>query len=446
MFASGPMALSALWLLQANAQIDVGARVESRVGEAPILSNGASQDLFVAAVTPACSLSWRTGENELRASYFPRFFWIVPGAADPIHPLILQTFLLSDAFQPTKRSTWRTNLQAVYGEEDSVALAQLLPNQATLPNAMKIFSAAGTVGTAWRASRLTTLSFQLSALHRRPLDDQTSTPGSQSLDTQTTLSAAPTLLYTLSRRSRMELSVPVSYYNSSTNGGTTTTLLATQNSVFVRPQVPLLSATTGNYLLVQPQVAWVDELSRWHQLRLAVGVSYADIVTQTTTNQSTFPVTPILRASLNSLLLKTRSIILRSALSAEVSWYLDPVLGTAVPRAPLGARIDATMGRHWSASAYVNFTTDATWRPLSPLTSTGAVVAGNGGYPDETVLTAGVPVRYTWSQLLFVEFSGRFTVRAPHLRVPDQYFHWGETEIWATLTLSAASRLSLGPS
>jgi hypothetical protein len=445
MFAGGPVTLSVLCWLQANAQVEVGGRAEVRAGEMPVLvpANGTyiSQNILFAAITPTLALSSRTSDNELRASYSSRFLWGVSDTAAQIRPLILQTLTLTDVYRPSKRSTWRTDLHAIYGEEDSIALAQLLPGQATLPTSMNILSVAGSADAAWRGTRLTTLSFRVAALHRQPLDDTTSGANTFVLSTQTNVGAIPELKYTLSRRSHLELSIPVSYYNSVTNTSSPTT-----------------SSGPLDALVVQPQIAWIDELSRWHRLHLAVGVSYADIIRQPplvggAASYPRYPITPIVNTSLDSLLLRTRSVVLRSTLSAGVGWYMDPVLGTGVPRAPLAARIDATLGTHWNAGAYVNFTTDASRRPLAAALPAGITVAQNGypserngGFPDETILTAGIPVRYTWAQLLFVEFAARYTVRAPHLLVPDQYFHWGETEIWATLTLSTVSRLPLGPS
>jgi len=434
MLAGGPMALSVLFLAQANAYMEAGARLDTRAGETPIGLGGASQGLWMGSITPSMGFMSRTGDSETRTSYAPRFLWSAPNPNDPIRPLILQTFVLTNTYQPTKRSQWQTSLRAVYGQEDSVALQQLLPGQATLPAMMNIFSGSAEATASWRSTRLTTLTFQFAALHRRPLEHQSSsvTPGTDTatpssatpfvFPTQTTLRATPALQYTSSRRSHLEFSVPVGYYDSSANGGPT---------------------SVTKFLVVQPQIAWADDLSRRSQLSLAAGISVQDIIAHPATYQGSNPITPIVRTSLRSILASAPTFVLRSELSAQVSWYLDPVLGTTVPRAPFIASIDATMGRHWSAGAFVNFTTDVSW---SPLPCTPSSTARNGGCPDETVIVAGVPIRYTWAQLFFVELGGRFTIRAPHLRVPAEDFHWGETEIWATLTLSAASGFSWGSS
>ena len=131
MFAGGPVTLSVLCWLQANAQVEVGGRAEVRAGEMPVLvpANGTyiSQNILFAAITPTLALSSRTSDNELRASYSSRLLWGVSDTAAQIRPLILQTLTLTDVYRPSKRSTWRTDLHAIYGEEDSIALAQLLP-------------------------------------------------------------------------------------------------------------------------------------------------------------------------------------------------------------------------------------------------------------------------------------------------------------------------------
>jgi hypothetical protein len=434
MLAGGPMALSVLFLAQANAYVEAGARLDTRVGETPFGLGGASQGLWLGAITPSMGFMLRTSDSETQTSYAPRFLWNAPNPNDPMRPLILQTLVLTNTYRPSTRSQWQASLRAIYGQEDSVALQQLLPGQATLPALMNIFSGSAGATASWRSTRRTTLAFQLEALHRRSLDYQSSTvtpatdtaPTSRATSfgfpTQTTLRATPSLRTLTSRRSSLELSVPVAYYDSFSNGGPT---------------------SAARFLLVQPQIAWVDQLSRGSQLSVAAGLSWADIIVRPATYQGSNPVTPIVRMSLRSILVKTRAVVLRSELSAQVSWYLDPVLGTAVPRAPIEARIDATIGQHWNAGAFVNFTTDASWRPLP---CTPSSTARNCGCPDETVVGAGIPIRYTWGQLFFVELGGRFTMRAPHLRVPARGFHWGETEIWATLTLSAASRFSWGSS
>ena len=429
MLASGPMALSVLFLAQANAYMEAGARLDTRAGETPYGPGGASQGLWLGAITPSMGFMLRTGDSETRTSYAPRFLWSAPNPNDPMRPLILQTLVLTNTYRPSTRSQWQTSLRAIYGQEDSVALQQLLPGQATLPALMNIFSGSAEATASWRSTRLTTLACQLEALHRRPLEYQSAsvTPETSSATsfvfrTQTTLRATPSLRTVTSRRSSLEFSVPVAYYDSSANGGPT---------------------SAARFLLVQPQVAWVDEWSRGSQLSVAAGLSWADIIVRPGTYQGSNPITPIVRMSLRSIIARTHAFVLRSELSAQVSWYLDPVLGTAVARAPFVARVDAAIGRHWSAGAFVNFTTDVNWSPLPCAPSS---TARNGGCPDETVVGAGIPIRYTWAQLFFVELGGRFSIRAPHFRVPAEDFHWGETEIWATLTLSAATRFSWGTS
>jgi hypothetical protein len=424
MLASGPIALSALFLIQANTAVDAGARLETRAGEMPLLYGNESQGLFITSFTPSLGLSIQTKQTRFQTNYAPRLLWSVPNAKDGVTPFLLQTFTLTNAYLPTRRSEWHMSLAVRYGEEDTVALAQLLPGQASLPSSMRMLSVEAATGGSWRATRRASLSLQLTALHRRPLDTQ-DTPTILTLGTQTTLTTAPSFLYALTRHSRLDVSIPVSYLDFSDGRSSNDKGIAFQTLIF------------------QPQVSWTSDFSRRNSLRLGGGVSYADMITSLNNNQAFKAVTPMIRMALGSILVSHRSLVLRSDLSAEVNWYLDPVLGTIVPRAPLGARLNAAMGPHWSAGAFVNFTTNVTWEPMNP---TQPNATRNGGYPDETLFSAGIPVRYLWSNQLIIELSGRVALRGPHLRVPSKDFGWGQTEYWGTLTVSVADRFRLGSS
>jgi hypothetical protein len=94
------------------------------------------------------------------------------------------------------------------------------------------------------------------------------------------------------------------------------------------------------------------------------------------------------------------------------------------------------LGPRWSAGAYFNFTTDLSSKPqinnTTPIT-----------YSDETMISAGIPIRYHWTPVSFLEFGGRFVTRAPHLSVPDSQFQWHQTEIWAYAAVSTLAPFPL---
>ena len=80
MFASGPVILSAMFLIQAEAQFEAGARIETRVGEMPTgTAQGTSssstvqpatveQTQVMVVATPLLSLRWLDSIDDLRAN------------------------------------------------------------------------------------------------------------------------------------------------------------------------------------------------------------------------------------------------------------------------------------------------------------------------------------------------------------------------------------------
>ncbi len=83
----------------------------------------------------------------------------------------------------------------------------------------------------------------------------------------------------------------------------------------------------------------------------------------------------------------------------------------------------------WSVGARCAFSTD-----LSGRQSASAV---GGVSPDETFVSAEIPIHYRTSRHLIVEFGGRYTERAPYLGEPG--FAWHYREMWLFLNLTASS-------
>jgi hypothetical protein len=416
MLASGAALLTALALIQADAQFAAGARFESRAGEAPSFASATQGGQFQVIVSAIPTLSVRMLDevSDLIASSATRIFWR-PQPLLKQRPLFLETLDVSHLLRPSKRSSWQLNLRASYGEEDYTVLARELPTQPTLPSQLTLFSATGSATGTWKTSRRGTLLFQLNALHRRPMDSQTTTGNGAvfPFPTQTIASAAPGVRYQLTRRTLVEILAAVADTDMS--------------------GIPLNNTTaTGhlNILTVQPQMSVTEDLTRYHRLRVTAGLTYARALRQTSVDDLK-PVYPLFQLDLDSLLDRTRGgAVWRSTLSTGTAWYADPMLGVAVWRGFLQGSINAEVGRDWAAGARVAFGTDLTRLPQS--SATGGLV------PDETVLSFDLPVRYRASNRLLAEFGASFTERGSYL---DSHFGWrrDSRELWLFLNLMAVT-------
>jgi hypothetical protein len=233
------------------------------------------------------------------------------------------------------------------------------------------------------------------------------------LPTQTLVTATPGVRFALSRRSNLEALVG----------------LAETDIQGIRLATPF-AGTRANIFTVQPQVGLIEDLNRRHQLRAFVGLTYAAVLINPDRSRPWLPLTPLLRAELDSFLWRTRASVVRSTLGASTAWFADPVLGAAVLRGTAEARVEATFGRQWSAGARALFTTDL-GKPLAP-----AVPGGIS--PDETIVQLEVPVQYRWTDQLALEFGARFAERAPNLSATD--FRWRNRELWAFLNVLATTR------
>jgi hypothetical protein len=428
MLASGSALLSALFLVAGTVELETGARLETRAGQAPtgiqLTADGtqvsAEETQLVLVATPILALRWMGDNNTLRADSATRFLWRpLPRMAS--RPLVLESIEAAHVARPSQRSRWQLDLRGSYGEEDYTSLAQQFANQPTLPVARIMLSASATGDGSWRASRRTTLTMQASAIHRRPFDTQPLATGvgattfaAPALPTQTLVTFAPGVRHALTRRLSLEATAGIADVD-------------IQGLLIANSQPERLNVFT-----VQPQVGAVQELSRSHRLRAVAGMTYAAVLVNPDKSRAWLPVTPLFRAELASVLLRTRKTTANSLISAGTTWFADPVLGAAVLRGIAEARIDALTAMRWGFGAHAAFATDLTG-PLAPS------VPGTPA-PDETVVSFEIPVRYRMTNQLTAEFGARYAERAPHLAAAN--FAWHYRELWAFLTLSGTTRPS----
>jgi hypothetical protein len=429
MLVSGPAVLSALLVIQAAAELEAGARVDIRAGIAPtgMTSTGqvaqSEQKQVAVTATPLLGLRWSGGASESRAISATRILWR-PVPLLGSRPLFLETLEASHLQRPSKRSRWQLSLRGSYGEEDYISLTQQFAKQPTLPAAMTMVTVNALADGLWRESRRTTMTLLLEGIHRQSLNSQTVASGDGTtttptttvpvLPTQTLVTVRPGVRYALSRRSTLEALV----------GLTETDIQGIQLTASPAARV--------NVFTVQPQVGLLEDLSRRHQMRAFVGLTYAAVLVNPDKSRDWRPWTPLVRADLTSLLWRIRASAVRSTLGASTMWYADPVLAAAVLRGMAEARLDAQLGPRWSIGARGAFTTDF-GKPLPPYSPGGVS-------PDETIVQVEVPVRYRWTGQIGLEFGGRYAERAPSLAASD--FGWRNRELWAFLTLVTTTRRS----
>jgi hypothetical protein len=412
MFASGPMGLTVLCLFQAGgAQIEAGARVETMAGEMPSGTSGTSATSVMFVATPSLRLDWFAGVDLLQADLSTRILWRpVPSRLRRDRPLFLETLGLTHSVRPTLRSQWRFDLRASYGEQDYTSLSQQFATQPKLPPPSTMFMIDGAAEALWRSSRRTTLAIRFGASHRRSWTDQGSADqpvGVSLLPAQTMVTASPEMRFALSRRVSASLSVPTSAYHVQETGGT-------QGRTMVYS--------------VQPQIGLMGSLSRSQRLRVVAGLTYASLTSGTTAGFGN-SVTPLALIGLDSDLYKRRIATVRSFVNASTSWYVDPVVGQGIWRGIAQAGIDSLVGPRWSAGQSISFTADLS-QPAS-----------SNPESDGTVVSAGVYVRYRWTDVFVVELGGRYSERGPRLASSD--FSWRARELWGFLTLYTASRMNL---
>ena len=420
--AAGPVAIFALLFAAGDLQVGAGAQAELRAGQTPLLAGQSPSNFFMALLTADADLYWATAEGESSLRYAPRLLWRDPSPNDQIAPLILHVFGASHRDRLTRRIELVLQADGSFGEVDYAYLGQTLPGQAALPTASRILSLLGSARVAWRASRRTSLQAGLSLLNWRTLDSTTApttaaASGTTLLPVQTRLAFLPQLSYLLSRRDTLVVHADLTYniVQGSSAGGS------------------LTSASGFSALAWQPQLAWQHELGRRDRLELQAGVVIAHMFADPCTTQSFAPIAPIGGARLASLLYQSRDVKVRGDVSGAVSWNLDPVLRTGVPRGQGNAGIGAAFGPLWSAE-------------LSGMVSTNLTRDALPGDPDETMFMARLPVRFQASRHFVLEAGARYSDRAPHLSAPGFSWHGRESLAYVMLAVvERASLLSAGP-
>lgn len=433
MIASGAMASCLLCLIHAETRVEAGGRFEAMVGQAPTgqTAANAEQNQATLVAVPTFGLHWTAQDEDLRALSATRIFWRPVPLPDQ-RPLFLETIEASHRARPSRRSGLFFTLRASYGEESYVSLTQQFTNQPSLPPALTALMLNANAEASWQASRRTSYILKASAAHREQvgasdanaaggtfipgitLGTRTST-SRLSLPTQTTSTLTPTVRHRLSRRSTMDAFVVVS-------------------DVDMRDMQVASGSTdqkgAANILSLTPELMLTHELGRSQQVRTAVGLTYARLLSSSNVTESWAPVAPLALVELNTLHARHHELTVRSSISLSTTWTIDPILGQAVQRGTAQARVMSDLGRGWSASIRMALTAD-----FNQLTQArgSATTPSTTTLPDQTVASLDLPIRYVLSREFSAEFGARYATRGPYWNTPG--FQWHNHEAWLFLNL-----------
>lgn len=397
-------------LLLANADLTGSVRMEAQAGEAPTITNPVSSFYEAALLRPDITLQLSSPTTETRVFEALRLFLRRPKITNREGPLYLNMLQAEHTGHSGERLKWAFRLNSTAGEVDYVALSQVLGQQATLPDTLNIFTADASGSIGYRLTRQWRLDSQVAVLRRQTWGSTQpagtsappvgSPPAGASLPTETDASLEPRLEFAMSRRQIGQLRVKFTHYD-------------------------LAGSTQLEATEVEARLGWRYQLARHHELQLEAGIAVASAPQPSDPTRPWTSLSPLAKVLLASSLPLTPTTFLRSRASGEVLWYLDPVLGVALPRGQIDANLAIEVNPSWMFEVYVQAATDISRHPLPDS-------------PIETFISAGAPLRYRVNRNWLVELGGRYSQRGPHLTAPD--FSLGQTELLGYLAVTATTR------
>jgi hypothetical protein len=400
--------LVALALFSGELDVQATAVVEARAGEQPDPRDYTKQAAFVAAVvTPIATLVYGEPGLSLRLSYSPRVYWSDPNVLTSMAPLLLHTVDLVIAEQVTKRFALHGELIGSIGQPDYTTLALTLQS-GTVPQITEIASAIGGITTRTALTRRWELDldgrlFYWKALDVQPPDPTAVVPTTPAITEQKSAAEQATALFQLTRRNALGFGVAASQASYSSG---------------------IAVYTVG------PTATWKVHLTPVDDLKLILGLQYVRAT------EPTMPgVTPLLAPSgqavspiggfeLVSRVARRDEVLILANAAAGVTYYVDPVIQTAAPRAEATAGMTGIMLPYWLATVHADFATT--------LRSTQFEI--NGLVPDETVVSLTLAVQRLISTGFFFEIGGTWAERAPAFVAKD--FHFDQRQLWVFARLS----------
>ena len=409
---------AAVLLVSLAGQFDVNGSVtvEGRVGEAPLNTQGKIEAGVAGIVMPDLQLSYLSRVTDARVDYSVRIYWREPNEAQSLKPVVLHTVNLGASSQATERLLLTSTGNMSVGEADYTALGQVLPGQASLPSVVDFFSVVGVVGAQEALSRRAKIGLNLTFIHRRHLGETADLPPEQAallFPRQTTVAGEPNYRYTLSRRDDLTINSPVSYGRYSSG---------------------------VDIFLASPQVGWQHRLTRRYTLRMAAGVAYVHVVPALTTQS---PVAPVGELGVDMQLSGHGGMLTRGSAGMRLDYFVDPVLGTAGPRASLALGVTSVLNPRWLVGVEGTYSTVFTGTNPQiavpdPNMPNNLLIATTTVPADETLIAAALLARCRASDHLITEFGFRYSDRAPSLQVSAFGFH--QRQLWLYASFTATTR------
>ena len=410
----GLPAAALLVSLAGNFDINGAVTVEGRVGEAPLNTEGKIEAGVAGIVMPDVMLSYISRTTDARIDYSARIFWRTPNEAQTLKPVILHVVNLGVSSQATPRLQLMATGNLSVGEADYTALTVVLPNQPTLPAVIDFLSITGGVGATEALSRRAKLGLNLSIVNRRPLGQtaevSAAAGGFPLFPRQTTGVAEPNFRYTLSRRDDLTANSPVSYGTYS-------------DVAVIDPNTGVITSGNVDIFLVSPQVGWQHRMTRRYSLRMAAGAAYVHVSPALDTKS---PVAPVGELGVDMQLAGHGGMVTRGAAGVRLDYFVDPVLGTAGPRASVAVGVTSVLNPRWLVGAEGTYATVFVGKPTAP----GITQL------DETLVAAALLARCRVSDHLTTEFGFRYSDRAPSVEVSAFGFHQRQLWLYGSLTVN----------
>src|SRR5450631_157753 len=419
--------LVALVLISGEFDVQASAIVESRVGEAPIISGQEPEAFVTEIVTPVGMFEYRDPALTFQADYSPRIYWQHPNALNNWSPLLLQTANLLLNAKSTRRLTLLGSATGSYGNPDYIQLSQLL-NTSQIPRTTKIASVTGHLGARVALTRLWELDLDGQVFYWRSLDEMSAaTTTGTTVTNQKSATEQAAALYQLNPRHALGFGAALS--EASYNGGSL------------------------DIYTIGPVLTWKVHLTPSEDLKLTLGLTY--VRATGTAIGSTMPLfstgqaaSPVGAFDFVSRVARKDEFFVLANASGGVDYYVDPVLATAVRRARVDAAITAIVAPDWAATLRVDFSTAlrSTAYPLPPPpTSTPPPATTVATYPDETLASVSFAVRRRLTTGVFAELGGMWADRAPAFVTPGFEFHQRQLWLFAQLAWTSHPVLQTVP-
>lgn len=391
---------------------------ELRAGEAPVLPGSESQSFVAEILVPRVALELRNPGLVFSAWYAPRITWEDPNPSSTSGPLILHTFALTFDGALSRNVAVTASAVGSIGEPDYTTLAQALGTgavQQALPKVVKLASASAQARAVAKLSKRWGVSLSGQVSHWQWLDVLLTPVIAATVTGQTSVSAEPAAGFLLTPRDALGLGTAVGLISYTYGTGA-------------------LTSGSGAFT-ASPGTTWRRRLNRTSDLNVRLGLTYVHTLGLPPPGAvplvgvgKTEAVSPIGSADVIVRLARRDETMFLAQASAGVDYYLDPILGVAVPRAVTTAELSAVSVPSWTTSLRGDFAT--------ALQDVPAVATQPP--PDETAISVTLSVRRRVTENLYAEVGGRWANRGPTLDTPE--FHFDQRQLWAYLSLTATTR------